>query len=78
MFAALAALAFVLVAVLHDHWLAWALPDTVGVILDHPLVEYRLARQDFQGSDGSEKKRSAVCSALFLSFHAQSNDLRIR
>jgi NNP family nitrate/nitrite transporter-like MFS transporter len=49
-FAALAALAFVLVAVLHDHWLAWALPDTVGVTLDRPLVEQRLARQEFQGS----------------------------
>jgi nitrate/nitrite transporter NarK len=42
-FAALATVAFVLVLVLHDRWLGWALPGTVEAILDGPIVESEFA-----------------------------------
>jgi MFS transporter, NNP family, nitrate/nitrite transporter len=47
-FAALAVLAFVMVAVLHNHWLTWASPGTVEVALDTPVVEREFAQQEFQ------------------------------
>jgi NNP family nitrate/nitrite transporter-like MFS transporter len=49
-FAALAVLAFVMVAVLHNHWLTWALPGSTEVRLDTPVIEGALAQQELQSS----------------------------